>query len=82
MTLLVLESTHVFSQNECRTIDGAGPQRNKPCMFPFIFEDRVVRSCITGPNRQRPWCSTSTIYESGKWGYCSDTCPSMYFTFL
>ena len=37
--LLVLESTHVFSQNECRTIDGAGPQRNKPCMFPFILED-------------------------------------------
>ena len=74
--LLVLENSHGMPQSECITIDG--PQRNKPCMFPFIFQDRIVKSCITGHKRTKPWCSTTTIYESGNWGYCSDACPSIF----
>ena len=74
--LLVLKNSHGMPQRECMTIDG--PQRNKPCMFPFIFRDRIVKSCITGHKRPRPWCSTTTIYESGNWGYCSDACPRIF----
>ena len=80
--LFALQNIHGMPQSECVTIDRDGPQRNKPCAFPFIFEDRIIKSCITSPDRPRPWCSISTIYESDKWGYCSDACPSMYIYIL
>ena len=80
--LLVLQNIHGMPQSECKTIDGDGPQRNKPCMFPFYFEGRLVYSCITSPDRPRPWCSISDIYQSDKWGYCSDACPIVYSMYI
>ena len=67
-------------QTECVTLEGDGPQRNKPCTFPFFFEGRLVYSCITSPNRIKPWCSTSNYFtpDSDNWGYCNDECPIIY----
>ena len=79
--LLMLQNIPGMPQTECVTIVGDGPQRNKPCMFPFYLEGNgLVYSCITSPDRPKPWCSTSSFLtsESENWGYCNDECPIIY----
>ena len=76
--LILLEKIHGLSQRECKTIHEDGPQRNKPCKFPYFFDGRLVYSCITSQDRPKPWCSISEVYQSDKWGYCSDECPIIY----
>ena len=58
----------------CVTVDG--PKVNKPCIFPFTFNGKIVNTCITGRRRTRPWCSIKENYERGEWGYCSKACPT------
>ena len=55
----------------CMTI--GGPQPNKPCVFPFNFNGRIVNSCIIG-KRPNSWCSIKKNYERGEWGFCNLDC--------
>ena len=63
------------------TNDSKSP--NTPCSFPFRFQGKLRRGCITeaDPDR-RHWCSTKTdqnlnhIAGQGYWGYCRRrNCP-------
>ena len=59
----------------------SGPDKYKPCVFPFIWNKFTYHECTAKDNDQ-PWCSTETIndqYVSQKWGNCG-TCPSLTST--
>lgn len=59
----------------CTTTSG------KPCVFPFIANDKVYTACTTDGGSP-PWCSTKVdaagyhVSGQGQWGNCSATCPS------
>ena len=65
----------------CKTI--SGPDLDKQCKFPFIYQGREFHNCITIDNRNQPWCSTEVNAENyfiiGKWGICSDSCKGLCF---
>jgi len=47
------------------------------CLFPFIFNGRIFKTCTTIDNDPNPWCATS-VDEFGNmetWAYCEDSCP-------
>jgi hypothetical protein len=60
------------------TNDSTDP--NKPCIFPFKFNDVVYEGCPTDlKDKNKRWCSTESnennVENSEKWGYCSGYCP-------
>ena len=64
------------------TVSGADP--NKPCIFPFIFNNEAHYGCIWNPNDLSlpAWCSTKIDDEGnhiggqGNWGNCDGSkCP-------
>ena len=62
----------------CQTI--SGPDLNKPCKFPFIYQGKEYLTCTSVDNGDQPWCSTEVNYENHfiktKWGNCRDSCFS------
>ncbi|XP_020625530.1 uncharacterized protein LOC110062928 [Orbicella faveolata] len=46
------------------------------CAFPFSYGNDTHSSCITTPDRPKPWCSLNWVYdlEYVEWGYCKDYC--------
>ena len=61
----------------CHT--ASGPDPNKACKFPFVYQAKEYLTCITVDNDDQPWCSTVVDDENQfintKWGNCSDSCP-------
>ena len=67
------------SSVSCKTIDG--PDRNKPCIFPFKFRNNTYKTCTwDGDSMVGAWCSTKSG-DSGQrlggmnWGNCRRDCP-------
>ena len=65
--------------DKCSTNEG-GPQKNVPCVFPFIFADRIYYKCTSDFDKDKKfWCSTKVdeeqhhISHGGNWGYCSNS---------
>ena len=78
----MISKSKIFSANpdECKT--KGGPDPDKPCVFPFIFNGSMYNECPTVKYDQpyQPWCSTEVDsnghYISGKWGFCDRNCFS------
>lgn len=51
----------------------------KQCVFPFIFNNRIITSCTTIDGDTTPWCATSVSREEKMtgWGYCARDCPGV-----
>ena len=63
-----------------------GPQRNAPCVFPFIYKGKVFTECTKFEHDQF-WCSTKVEsretkkHVAGHWGNCGvrksgQSCPN------
>ena len=54
-------------------------QKNKTCIFPFVYKQIVYNECTTIENDGTPWCSTKTdgnnTYIGDYWGNCAEQCP-------
>jgi len=71
------------------TTDGGAVGPNKPCVFPFIFNNKTYNSCSWEMHTltdHKAWCSTAVFDEdhprSGQhrgqekmWGTCGSSCP-------
>ena len=61
----------------CHTING--PDLQKPCKFPFIYQGKEYRTCVTVDNGDQFWCPTEVDEDNHfvktKWGNCLDSCP-------
>ena len=62
---------------DCYT--NGGPDSNKPCVFPFIYNGIEYTACTTVENDGIAWCSTEVDvingnYVGGKWGNCGPGC--------
>ena len=47
------------------------------CIFPFIYNRRLVTSCTSIDDDPTPWCATG-VDSSGQmtsWGHCQGECP-------
>ena len=71
--------------NRC-TVKEERTLREKPCIFPFQFEETMYYGCTTAGHRDdlEPWCSTkvnaiNSVHVTGEkyFGNCtkSETCP-------
>ena len=59
---------------ECRTKNN-GPEPNKPCLFPFKYQDKVYNECTTDGYGSTYWCATAfPVTNSAGWGLCSSSC--------
>ena len=73
----------------CKTI--GGPDKNKPCVFPFISNGRRFDKCtnIEHPStiyKEKLYCATEVnetgVMKIGKWGTCSRTCGFCFGTVI
>ena len=89
VVLLCLQYILINCNNDCITTqDSPGNHKGRPCVFPFIIEQKnsefnytitTYDECTTDFDPDdRLWCSTETdefnVIIVGKWGYCSDGC--------
>ena len=49
------------------------------CVFPFYYEGVKFNNCANPASykqngKEVGWCAFDTVYESGRWGYCTDEC--------
>ncbi|PFX12596.1 G-protein coupled receptor GRL101, partial [Stylophora pistillata] len=59
-----------FSKEKCNAIPNDGQndkclwttESGQCCAFPFEYNDKTYSSCITTPEKPRPWCATSMYY--------------------
>ena len=82
----VQEDDQVFQgEKGVCSVKEAGSSKEKPCQFPFIFENETYYGCTLagGSDVTEPWCSTKTdpltyehITKIGAYGDCDDSCPS------
>ena len=83
VTIIVSTLASSFSNSAkiCNMTNNEGPQKNKPCVFPFRIGETEYLECT---NEKDPeglfWCSTK-VYKSGQhvggknqWGYCDQSC--------
>ena len=49
----------------------SGPNRGKPCKFPFTYNGNQYKSCILDESTSFPWCATESNYSDADWGYCN-----------
>ena len=51
----------------------------KRCVFPFVFNSRIITSCTTIDGDATPWCATKVTEEKSvkEWAYCEDDCPGV-----
>ncbi|XP_067326641.1 epididymal sperm-binding protein 1-like [Anolis sagrei] len=56
---------------------GADADQKSPCVFPFIYNQKIYLSCTTdGMVGKKPWCSLTTNYNTGlQWTYCEPLGP-------
>ena len=47
-------------------------ESGKCCSFPFEYKNRIYSSCITTPDKPRPWCATELFYDFNglHWDFC------------
>lgn len=52
---------------------------SRQCLFPFIFNNRIITSCTTIDGDTTPWCATAVNTERvmTRWGYCTQDCPGV-----
>ena len=58
-------------------VTASGPDPNKPCIFPFKYQDQLHDECILQDDNKY-WCMTETANSSdvaSKYGYCDLHCP-------
>ena len=81
----VQEDDQVFNgEKGLCSVKEAGSLKEKPCQFPFIFDNETYYGCtLAGNDITEPWCSTKTdpltyehITNIGAYGDCDDSCPS------
>ena len=81
MNVLEIIDYRMFVTNpnvlDCYT--NGGPDSNKPCVFPFIYNGIEYTACTTVENDGIAWCSTEVDvlngnYVEGKWGNCGPGC--------
>ena len=70
---------HVTNTNSLDCYTNGGPDSNKPCVFPFIYNGIEYTACTTVENDGIAWCSTEVdvlngSYVEGKWGNCGPGC--------
>ncbi|KAJ6654852.1 hypothetical protein lerEdw1_006541 [Lerista edwardsae] len=55
-----------------------GNSHGKPCVFPFIYQERKFYTCTDEDAKPRMfWCATTSNFDKDKkWSYCADTNPS------
>ena len=97
VVLLSLQYILINCNNECFTTqDSQENQKGRPCVFPFIIEQKnsefnytitTYDECTTDFDPDdRLWCSTETdefdVIIVGKWGYCSDGCMEKEYVIL
>ena len=69
----------------CNVTNAVGPQKNKPCVFPFTmsndYETITYTKCTTVLDPEdKPWCSTKVDYNGqhigahDNWGFCDERC--------
>jgi len=67
-----------LNEQACQTVNG--PDTYKSCEFPFVYQGKVYFTCTTVDNGHQPWCATKVNDKNhliiGKWGICSNSCPS------
>ena len=51
----------------------SGPNKGKPCFFPFKYKGIKFDKCTTEDAIGTPWCATAPIYSKKDFGYCN--CP-------
>ena len=71
----------------CETNEG--PEPNKTCILPFIWNDIKYETCAPKHGTDEYWCATKVDYNNGvmlsidNWGVCDPkTCLSMIFDFI
>jgi hypothetical protein len=64
--VVTIFASHSATSLKCKTTNGEGPQKNRPCVFPFVYQETTFESCT---NRSDPdnklWCSTKVIDAHG-----------------
>ena len=80
LILVAIFVGHSTSQ-KCKTTNEDGPQKNRSCVFPFIYQEITFESCT---NRSDPdnkfWCSTKVdkdgkhVGNRSEWGFCDRDC--------
>ena len=68
MEIYILTHKLIFLLGEPKT--NSGPDRNKPCHFPFEYLGKEYHSCTEVDSPGRPWCSTKGQYSNKTYGYC------------
>ena len=74
--------THKFADFErifadvCLTLSSHGPNREKPCQFPFKYKGKEYSTC-TKKDWSSFWCATELKLDGSyrKFGYCNENCP-------
>ncbi|XP_060111209.1 fibronectin-like [Heteronotia binoei] len=59
----------------CSVQEYGGNSDGKPCIFPFVYKNRIFYTC-TDEDREngRFWCSTTSNFDlESQWSYCADT---------
>jgi len=49
------------------------------CIFPFVFNNRIIPSCTTIDGDTTPWCATEVNGDKKmtSWSYCEGSCPGV-----
>ena len=52
---------------------------SNPCVFPFVFNNRIIPSCTTIDGDTTAWCATAVNSDAKmtSWGYCDSSCPGV-----
>ena len=60
----------------CLTLSSHGPNREKPCQFPFKYKGKEYSTC-TKKDWSSFWCATELKLDGSyrKFGYCNENCP-------
>ena len=55
----------------CKVKSSGGNANQACCVFPFRYKGKSYHSCTTLNYNNRPWCSTTSNYDTDKkWGKC------------
>ncbi|XP_077169656.1 uncharacterized protein LOC143825514 [Paroedura picta] len=59
----------------CSLEEYGGNSNGKPCIFPFVYKNRIFYTCTDeGQTNGRFWCSTTSNFDlEPQWSYCADT---------